>query len=152
MAAKVHFTNYRAGLEEFIDSSRIIKELEGDEDWEFEYTEPIEGENDAMKDTETRDSLMMARQNLYKEFEANTNRWMRHSSSEEARLLMAERDGIAAKLSDSYWQLDPYLRARSVYDRQGMIRSGGDIDWYRYQTSESKTASGSSDVQESKTS
>ncbi|PHH81421.1 hypothetical protein CDD83_3581 [Cordyceps sp. RAO-2017] len=31
VAAKVHFTNYRAGLEEFIDRSHIIKELEGDD-------------------------------------------------------------------------------------------------------------------------
>lgn len=95
MAAKVHFTNYRAGLEEFIAPDRIIKELDGDEDWKYEYKEPAEGENEAMKDTETRDRLLKARADLYGEFEAATRTWIRAADSEEGKQAKAEREQIA---------------------------------------------------------
>ncbi|OAA49493.1 CRAL/TRIO domain protein [Metarhizium rileyi] len=131
VAAKVHFTNYRAGLEEFISPDHLIKDLEGDEDWKYAFEEPIEGENDLMRDTQTRDRLLKEREELYAQYEAATRRWTRLVAGEERQALEAERDEIAAKLRDGYWQLDPYVRARSLYDRQGVIRSDGDVDWYR---------------------
>ncbi|KAK9441222.1 CRAL/TRIO domain protein [Metarhizium brunneum] len=137
VAAKVHFTNYRTGLEEFIHPGQLIKDLEGDEDWTYAYEEPTEGENDLMKDTTTRDRLLKEREKLYAQYEAATRRWTKHASGEEAEGIKAERDDIAAKLRDGYWQLDPYVRARSLYDRQGVIRSDGDVNWYRNTDSKS---------------
>lgn len=135
VAAKVHFTNHRAGLEEFISPNRIIRDLDGDEDWKYEYEGPIDGENDAMADTTTKDRLLKEREELYVQFEANTRRWIDHPSSEVIQRIKAERSEIAARLKDSYWRLDPYLRARSLYDRQGIIRAGGDVNWYRQELS-----------------
>ncbi|KJK84106.1 hypothetical protein H634G_00469 [Metarhizium anisopliae BRIP 53293] len=142
VAAKVHFTNYRTGLEEFIRPCQLIKDLEGDEDWTYAYEEPIEGENDLMKDTTTRDRLLKEREKLYAQYEAATRRWTKHASGEEAEAIKAERDDIAAKLRDGYWQLDPYVRARSLYDRQGVIRSDGDVNWYRNTDSKSTPSTG----------
>ncbi|KAM4062265.1 CRAL/TRIO domain-containing protein [Hirsutella rhossiliensis] len=132
VAAKVHFTNYKAGLEEFIEPSRIIKELEGEEDWEYKYEEPVEGENDMMKDTETRDRLLGARAELYKQFEAETRTWIRAADSEEGKQAKAQRDKIAEQMRVGYWELDPYLRSRSLYDRQGIILPGGRVNWYKW--------------------
>ncbi|KAK2612228.1 phosphatidylinositol transfer protein csr1 [Conoideocrella luteorostrata] len=140
VAAKVHFTNYRAGLEEFINSDQIIKDFEGDEDWKYEYQEPVEGENNIMNDKTTRDRLLGERQHFYAQFEDNTLRWISHPSGPEAQTIKAEREGIAASLRDGYWRLDPYVRARSLYDRQGIIRPDGDVDWYR-KVADSKEAS-----------
>ncbi|EQK99028.1 CRAL/TRIO domain protein [Ophiocordyceps sinensis CO18] len=131
VAAKVHFTNYKAGLEEFIEPSHIIKELEGDEDWEYKYEEPVEGENDRMKDTKTRDRLLEAREELYKQFEAETRKWIRSTDSDEGKQAKAQREKIAEQLRVGYWELDPYLRSRSLYDRQGIILPGGGVDWYK---------------------
>ncbi|KHO01143.1 CRAL/TRIO domain protein [Metarhizium album ARSEF 1941] len=141
VAAKVHFTNHRAGLEQYIHPSQLIKDLDGDEDWKLEFEEPIEGENDLMKDTKTRDRLLGEREALYAQYEAATRRWITHATGEEAEADKAERNQIATKLRDGYWQLDPYVRARSLYDRQGVIRSDGDVNWYRKTDSKSGPSS-----------
>ncbi|KAM0667825.1 hypothetical protein MY8738_010118 [Beauveria namnaoensis] len=130
VAAKVHFTNGRTGLEEFITPNRIPKELEGDEDWEYKYIEPVENENAAMQDTATRDKILGERSLLVRGFEDATRAWLRESGSENGKQARERRDSIAAKLRDNYWKLDPYIRARSLYDRQGVIGADGAITFY----------------------
>ena len=130
VAAKVHFTNNRAGLEEFIQPEHIIKDLEGDENWKYEFKEPIEGENALMKDIDSRDRLLRQREDLYAQFEANTRRWISHSGEADIQAIKAEREELAAQLRKGYWQLDPYVRARSTYDREGVIGPLGNVNWY----------------------
>ncbi|KAG5774227.1 hypothetical protein H9Q69_003927 [Fusarium xylarioides] len=130
VAAKVHFTNNRAELEEFIAPDHLIKELEGDENWEYKYIEPIAGENDKMKDAQTRDRLLTDREELVKKFEHTTREWIRHPDGDQGKQLKAEREKIAKLLKEDYWNLDPYIRARTLYDRQGAIQSDGKTDWY----------------------
>jgi hypothetical protein len=93
-----------------------------------------------MKDVQTRDRLLKEREDLYAQYETATQNWIRHPTGEEAEAIKAKREEVAAKLRDGYWQLDPYVRARSLYDRQGVIRSDGDVNWYRYQTPISEVA------------
>ncbi|OAA46024.1 CRAL/TRIO domain protein [Beauveria brongniartii RCEF 3172] len=130
VAAKVHFTNGRTGLEEFIAPNQIPKELDGDEDWEYKYIEPVESENVAMQDAATRDKILEERSALVRGFEDATRAWLRESDSENGKQARERRDSIAAKLRDNYWKLDPYIRARSLYDRQGVIGAGGTINFY----------------------
>ncbi|KAM5366370.1 hypothetical protein ACJZ2D_010561 [Fusarium nematophilum] len=130
VAAKVHFTNNRADLEEFIASDHLIKELDGEENWEYKYIEPVPGENDRMKDTETRDRLLAEREELVKKFEHATREWIRNPEGEQTPQIRAERERIAKLLRDDYWNLDPYIRARTLYDRQGAIQGSGKTDWY----------------------
>ena len=58
----------------------------------------------------------------------------------------SERDEIAAKLRKNYWQLDPYIRARAFYDRTGMIKPGGSIEYYPSQEVNGAAASSADDV------
>ncbi|KAF4121604.1 SEC14 [Geosmithia morbida] len=129
VAGKVHFTNTVADLKEFIDADKISKELGGDEDWEYQYIEPKEGENDIMKDTETRDKIKAARDELVKQFETATVDWIKTTNPEEAQALKVKRHDLAKQLKENYWKLDPYVRARSLYDRVGNIRPGGIVCW-----------------------
>lgn len=129
VAAKVHFTNNLAELEEFIPRSQVLKELGGDEDWVYSYKEPVPGENDKMKDTATRDKLIAAREQLIKEYEEATLDWL-HSSEGEAKGANTKRSELMKRMKESYWNLDPYIRARSVYDRIGVIGSGGQLNPY----------------------
>lgn len=117
-------------MEQFIEPSHIIKELGGDEDWEYKYVEPVTGENDRMKDTQTRDELLRSREEIIKEFEAETLEWTRDPESERGKQAKAKRSELAAKLKVDYWRLDPYLRARSLYDRIGYLREDGTADWH----------------------
>lgn len=130
VAAKVHFTNNKAELENFINPGQILKELGGDENWNYEYLEPVSGENDRMKDSDTRNTLQQAREKLVKDFEAITTEWIKKPEGAEATRVQDERNKLVTALRDNYWKLDPYIRARSLYDRQGMIQEGGSIDWY----------------------
>ncbi|KAG6017835.1 hypothetical protein E4U43_008600 [Claviceps pusilla] len=137
VASKVCFTNGRAGLEEFIKPEQIIKDLDGDEDWTYSYPEPIEGENDVMKDVATKNRLLEERQSLYAQFEDSTRKWINHPDGVRAQEIKVEREAIAAKLRDGYWRLDPFIRARSLYDRQGIILPNGNISWYQREDAKS---------------
>lgn len=130
VAGKVHFTNNMKELEEIIPSNRIPKELDGEEDWEYKFVEPIPGENDKMKDTATRDRILAEREQQYRDFEDATIRWIENHDGEKGKEIKAEREALAAKLNKGYWVLDPYVRARSLYDRTGVIQSGGKVDFY----------------------
>lgn len=138
VASKVHFTNSVEEMEDFVPRSQILKDLGGDENWSYHYVEPAANENEMMKDTETRDKLLAERENIVKEYEKIILNWIEDSSPSEASETRASRNRIASALKESYWKLDPYIRARSLYDRIGMIQPGGKICFYS--TSHSATA------------
>ncbi|KAJ5046418.1 uncharacterized protein L3040_003662 [Drepanopeziza brunnea f. sp. 'multigermtubi'] len=128
VASKVQFTNSNDEMEQFVPRSQIIKELGGDEDWEYKYIEPVPGENDKMKDTVTRDKLLKERETLVDQYEKSTLDWI--NGEGDAVLVKETRNKLAAALRDDYWRLDPYLRARTIYDRVGMIQGGGILQFY----------------------
>lgn len=117
VASKVHFTKNVEELEAFIEKSHIIKELGGDDPWEFHFVEPKPGENDQMKDEATRERLLDERAEIIKDYEKATQDWIK-----EPRATQQRRTELAERLRSGYWQLDPYLRARSLYDRTGLIK------------------------------
>lgn len=43
---------------------------------------------------------------------------------------LERRDAVIKQLSENYWQLDPYVRARSILDRTGIVQEGGKVDFY----------------------
>lgn len=110
-----------------------MKELEGDENWEYKYVEPQPGENTKMEDKETRDALIAERQKLAQEIQESTIEWIRTSFKKETEAASAakeKRNGQIDQLRNQYWQLDPYVRARSLYDRLEMIKGDGKIEFY----------------------
>ncbi|KAH8840491.1 hypothetical protein MCOR27_006479 [Pyricularia oryzae] len=127
VAAKVNFTNDITALQEYVSIDKIPVELEGKEQWEYKYTEPIPGENDRMKDTATRDRLLAERAKLYTAFEEATLKMLRNPTDQAVH---KERSEIASTLRSHHWQLDPYIRARSWYDRTGVLREDGTINYY----------------------
>lgn len=124
-------------MQEYIDIDKMMPELEGDEKWDYKYLEPVPGENDAMKDTATKDKLKAERQSIIDEYEKLTAHWLQ-SSGEEAEATKAKRTKLAGDLKESYWRLDPYVRARSLYDRTGVINPGGKINFYPGEAEASK--------------
>ncbi|ETI24799.1 hypothetical protein G647_04169 [Cladophialophora carrionii CBS 160.54] len=130
VAGKVHFTSNVEELEKFIPRSQIIKELEGDENWEYKYIEPVPGENDTMKEEEPRKALEAERDAEVREYQRKTFEWIARGTGAEAEKLKDERHTLARKLNDNYWKLDKYIRARTYYDRTGMIGPDGTINFY----------------------
>lgn len=130
VAAKVHFTKTVDELSEFISRDHILTELGGDDPWTYRYEEPIEGENERMNDVSTRQRLQTERAAVVHEFEDVTREWIRGGGGEGTEKGKSRREELAKKLHEGYWKLDPYVRARSVYDRTGLIGEGGKIHFY----------------------
>lgn len=128
VASKVHFLNNSKDMASFVDLQGLPKEVDGLEDWEYRYDEPVEGENAKMTDTATRDRLLSTRQQLVDEYERETLKWIK-SDGDEAAACKATRTVIADRLRENYWEVDPYIRARSVCDRIGMIKPNGGFDF-----------------------
>ncbi len=130
VAGKVHFTSNVEDLEKFIPRSQIITELEGDEKWEYKYIEPISGENEAMTEEAPRKALETERNTGVREYQKKTFEWISKGTGPEADQLKEERHTLARQLNDNYWKIDKYVRARTLYDRTGMIRPDGKINFY----------------------
>lgn len=134
VASKVHFTNNVKELEEYVEKSHIIKELGGDEDWAYEYIEPVDGENNKMTETETKEKLLVEREKIVKAYEQATLDWIENSTAPNISDLKVKRHSLATELKDDYWKLDPYIRARSFYDRCGLLQPGGKLQFYPEKT------------------
>ena len=138
VASKVHFTSDVHDLEQYIPKSQIIKELGGDDHWEYKYIEPSPGENNLMKDEGSRVKLEGERKQEVSAYQRKTLDWIASGSPE----VKQERDRVADKMHGNYWQLDPYIRARTFYDRTGMIEKGGKINYYPSKPMVNGTGSG----------
>ncbi|KAI2602671.1 CRAL/TRIO domain-containing protein [Hypoxylon sp. NC1633] len=139
VASKVHFTNTLKDLEEFIATEKIPNDLEGRSGYAYQYVESVLGENAKMKDIETREKLLQERETLYEEYESKTIEWIGEADATKRAALHSERDTVAKKLRDQYWRLDPYLRSRSLYDRIGVIKPDGKLDYYPSKTAVAAT-------------
>jgi len=127
VASKVHFVSGPSELKKLIPQAQILKELGGEEDWEYEFIEPKEKENDRLKDAITRESILAERKKLSDELFTLTADWISSSKSDRSS---TRRDEVITKLRENYWKLDPYVRARNILDRTGVIKEGGSIDFY----------------------
>lgn len=122
VANKIMFANSQTELETFLPKSEIIKELGGPREWEYKYIEPAKDENDTMKDTKTRDQILLGRGKLYDNFEELTKSWALRKLDADG---VKKRDDCARELERNYWVLDPYVRAKTHYDRVGYIEADG---------------------------
>ncbi|KAL3491576.1 hypothetical protein BJX62DRAFT_120477 [Aspergillus germanicus] len=133
VAAKIQFTKNRQDLEQFIPKERLIKELEGDEDWEYKYAEVKPGENEKMKDTAKRDELVAQRQTLAKEVQDSTIAWITAAKKKDeaaAKDAADKRKDLIERLRVQYWQMDPYVRCTNLYDRWNIVQGGGKVNFY----------------------
>ncbi|SMQ55412.1 unnamed protein product [Zymoseptoria tritici ST99CH_1A5] len=124
VAGKVHFASNPNDLEQWIPREHMMKELGGDEDYVYQYVEPKEGEDVEMAKTAEKEPILAERKELVDSFESETISWMHGNDAGEGRLRLAQR------LAENYWKLDPYVRAKSVYDRTGVLGPKGELNFY----------------------
>ncbi|KAF3077758.1 hypothetical protein TWF102_005038 [Orbilia oligospora] len=137
VASKVHFTTKTTDLTEFISLAQLPKSLGGDEDWEYKYIEPTATENPSITsptpaDTAEKESLETERLRIIEEYEKNTREWIKEESK-GAKVdtdVKDERSGLRERLKTNYWGLDRFLRARTWYDRVGIVGKNGEVEFY----------------------
>lgn len=130
ITSKVKFTANSRRLQKYIAPDQLPAELGGSSGWVYRYEEPHPAENLPMQDTLTRDHLLEHRRYLVHCFEKLTQEWcLSAQGSDRSRLVLERRDALVQELTGNYWTLDPYVRARSLYDRQGYFRGGQGPNW-----------------------
>ncbi|RAL03788.1 CRAL-TRIO domain-containing protein [Aspergillus ibericus CBS 121593] len=133
VASKIQFTKNVQDLEKFIPRDRIMKELDGDEDWAYQYVEPQPDENKLQEDTAKRDEMVAERQQLAQELQDVTIEWISSTKKKDestVKAVIEKRKDLVDRLRAQYWELDPYARATSLYDRLDVIQGGGKIEFY----------------------
>jgi len=121
VASKISFTKNEKDLIKFIDSDQIPKDMGGTSDFEYEYIRPKEGESRLVNDTDGRTKHWEVRDGLFEQLDAITLRWIEATTQTESDEIAKERHTKIQELCDQYWHLDPYVRARSIYDRNGTL-------------------------------
>ncbi|OQO01727.1 hypothetical protein B0A48_12764 [Cryoendolithus antarcticus] len=125
VASKVHFASNLGELETWIPKSRILKECGGDEDWSYTFPEPNADEEKVLNDSQGKEAVLSERRTLAKEYEEETIAWISGTGAASEK-----RDSLTTQLEASYWRLDPFVRATSLYDRSRIIQPGGKLEFY----------------------
>lgn len=129
IASKVNFTNGNKGLAEFIAQENLQECYGGKDAFEYKYIEPVEGENERMQ-SEKKEEVRAGRDELASRFEQLSLEWAKvKPGTDDGRKKVTERCETAERLRESYWRLDPYVRARTYYHRAGVIDALGVVDY-----------------------
>ncbi|KAG9289417.1 hypothetical protein G9A89_007978 [Geosiphon pyriformis] len=126
VASKIHFTRDDKDLLEFIEPDHLMSNFGGQDPWEYKYIPSTEEENERMNDVATKEEKLKVREQLVRNFEELTRRWIDEKFNKE---LKKERDETKIKLRRATLELDPYVRARTYYHRIGVLREDGTCDW-----------------------
>ncbi|KFH45055.1 Phosphatidylinositol transfer protein-like protein [Hapsidospora chrysogenum ATCC 11550] len=130
IASKINFTRSKSDMERFIAPENLQKCYGGEDPWEYEYVEPVPGENDKLKDEEGRERIMEARWNVVRDIVRETVEWARLDvESDEAKAASKKRDQVVDKLHSNYWELDPYVRATTYLRRAGVVNEKHEVDF-----------------------
>lgn len=121
VASKIKFTKNFDDVSKYIPKEYIEKNLGGQSEHAYEFIEPKEGENALMKDTEKAEAFEKERLALRTDYVNATIDWIKSEDKTTNQAAQSSKDMIAAKLATNYWESDPYIRSRSVFDRNGCI-------------------------------
>lgn len=147
---KVHFTKTVADLNRFVSRDNLPADLSGSDaqaSYGYRYIEP-----DALDKTETlstelycptRDFLQGQRARLAEELLDATRLWLQTGARHDRVGLAIQQDrrrDVIEKLRVNYWRLDPFVRARTQLDREGVIVGDGvgSIDFFPWSSSSKK--------------
>ncbi|OLL22621.1 CRAL-TRIO domain-containing protein [Neolecta irregularis DAH-3] len=120
-ASKLHFTRTTADLEKFISADQLIQEFGGNNQFVYTYVDPVAGENNLMKETQQRDAILAERDERITKLERTTQSWIAADENDDQDKLKEQRYELMKQFREDYFRFDPYIRARSLYDRTGAI-------------------------------
>lgn len=125
VASKVHFTKTVSDLEKFVDKKFVPKDLGGADDYVPEYITPTEQNSATLPKDDKYEALMKEREQLAHTFFETTLAWVQAKKTEELTKLLDLKIQLGAELAQNYIKLDPYVRQRGAYDRDGSLGEMG---------------------------
>lgn len=132
---KIKFSSKAQDLAELVPASKIRKGMGGTMEWDWDYIEPQAGENDHMKDTKSRQKIEKEMKQLTDEFERLTQEWFETTQNDkENQDLAYRREVLSKQIRLKNYQLQPFVRAKNIYQRAKIITYDGTITWKYPQT------------------
>ncbi|GAA6054266.1 hypothetical protein JCM3770_005151 [Rhodotorula araucariae] len=132
---KIQMTKTTEDLCQHIPKAHLVRELGGSSEWRWNYPPIVPGENAPQQDLEGRKKHQAARDALIAEYVAITREWCASSDP----VLAKRRELCVSKMRAQYHELDPYIRGRGAYHRNGNIVGNGLVVWNYPSASEEKT-------------
>ncbi|KAF9937096.1 hypothetical protein BGZ75_002341 [Mortierella antarctica] len=137
VASKIRFTRNDKELTDIIDADKLPVKYDGGKDqYTYKYIPVSAGENDRMKDTETKERLLEEWKAIMWKFEALTREWIACKKPETVNprseeVIEEERLNVTKDLRVAYFKLDPYIRARNLYHRSEhpVLQADGTSIW-----------------------
>ncbi|KAF9132569.1 hypothetical protein BGW39_011834 [Mortierella sp. 14UC] len=137
VASKIRFTKKDQDLLEYIPAEHLPSRYNcGKDKYVYKYIHAREGENDHMADTATKDRLVGEWKALMWKFEALTREWVQLGKDKQQvdagrteEVVVKERGQLAKELRVAYFRMDPYIRARNLFHRQGVALPDGGVNW-----------------------
>ena len=109
----------------------------GAEDWEWEYTDCVAGENARVHDADAHAEHIAKRALLCGRFEESTRVWMNTPVSDKKSTRARERAALEYRIASI--EADPFIRPRTVYHRHGNLLEDGTVHWnYRSSAGDQK--------------
>jgi hypothetical protein len=130
IASKINFTRKPADLLKFISEENLQTFYGGKDSWEYEYIEPVPGENAKLEEAEKRAEVDQQRNELIREFELETVEWASQglgNKDDSAKEKADRRSDLGGQITSSYWKLDPYIRSVTYFHRQGLMKGAGEV-------------------------
>ncbi|KAK6202847.1 CRAL-TRIO domain-containing protein [Scheffersomyces amazonensis] len=122
VASKIHFTKDAKELSKFVDPKFIPDYLGGQDHTEPVYIEPEE--SDALP-PRRKDAyyykLKKERDATYLKFIEATIKWIESTNPAISDQYLQDKIRLNYELSNNYLKLDPYIRCRGLYDRDGTL-------------------------------
>nr|CDI51422.1 conserved hypothetical protein [Melanopsichium pennsylvanicum 4] len=124
--SKVKFTKKPEDLDS-VPKERLLSNMGGENTSEFEFIEPVEGENDQTKDEEGKKRTWNNYMSLAKEYEQITRKWC-ETKGKNAKVVQ-QRLLLVKKLRVAQYEHEPYFRGKTIYHRAGTIDGQGVVTW-----------------------
>lgn len=121
VASKISFTKTEKDLLKFINSDSLAKELGGTRSWEYEWEPPYQGENDRLEEHDVRDKLIDEQVKMFEEADKINLSLITSKDSSERDKYREERNKVIKRIRDQYYRIDPYIRSRTIIDRDGSL-------------------------------
>ncbi|KAJ1867375.1 phosphatidylinositol transfer protein csr1 [Coemansia sp. RSA 989] len=116
--SKIFMAKSPSDLALFIDSSQLIKELGGCKPFEYRYQLPTRAENIRMRNAAGREAAESRFAQAIGQYEERTREWLGGSSRDPGA---CSRDAACEALHAATVELDPFVRARTLYHRLGLL-------------------------------
>jgi len=119
--AKVEMTKNSEDLQVHIPKAHLVKPLGGSSDWQWNYLPIEEGENEAQSDKEGLKRQQGRRDKFIEVYLDKTRKWIDSNDPKAEK----EREITMLEMRAHYFELDPYIRGRGAYHRNGNIVGNG---------------------------